>query len=448
MRKVGGEFKCSRCEKELKELADKGIALPKAEESMPMHLTMMDNGDIKVQKGNGKVEVVPAQKDEQKDKIAEVMKGDPSKDKSEEIRSKINMNEFFGGMGVADVKNENWLGFFLGYSIGDRLIPHEEADSRMHGLHMPNDIRPKKSRPRDAFKNACANQEKDELFQSQVFAKKHDLDPKTKFRAVYKADQTRADEYVIDRKIYIVEKSEEGKESATKKKSDIQFDRLARITLVVDNEGKKDEAYRIVAEPMEDGNKKSADYLKTVIESDWKLFQKSYTSKQIRDALRQYIVKRQGIPFTTGKGGMWFIPKVEEQNIIRWKEFLSWCDKQREHGSGNRVNLSILPAVDLYGIKTDIARDVADEVRQRVKGIIEDAYASLKGEKSETKIEEILAKKLAEKKDDVDGLLETYKQILKEDIAVELELDTIRSEQIEEHLSEKAKALMAELRSV
>lgn len=368
-----------------------------------------------------------------------------TEDKSKEIRKTLDESDFatLGGkkLAVGKTDKDEWLGYLCGFSIGDRVIPQDIADKEMDELGMPEDIRPSKSREKDAFKNACVLQEKEEVFSSPTLSKKYGTG--ARFRAVYKSDQVKPNEYIIDRKIFLVEESKGGK---TTKKSDIQFDRLARVTLVIDNEGKKNEKYHIESEPMPQGDQKTADYLKGVIKADWKVLMKSYTSKQIRDALRAFIISNRGIPFTTGRGGMWFMLRAQEENLKRWVEFCQWCDGQE--GSDNRVDLRIIPALDVFNMRTSIAKDVAEEVQQRVKNLLEDTYAKLKGAENDDKIEEVLAKQLSAKKEDVDGLLSDYKKILRNEIEVTLKLDVKRNSEVEQNLSPKAKQMLREIMNV
>jgi len=496
MRKEGDEFKCSRCEKELAEVAETQApvkvitAKPEKKETLKAKIeeTAEAIADKVVETAKAQKNAVnvcedkiawdkPTEKYEtpkvikvvkpkvatnppatiecekfEPKKIAETIKATPTKDESADIKKKLDETDFatLGGKTLAMGKTEDgsYLGYLLGYSIGDRLIPHEVADKQMNKLGMPEDIRPSKSRERDAFKNACSMTEKEETFSSPTLSKKYGAS--AKFRAVYKADQVKdkfgnPHEYIIDRKIFLADDAKEGK---TTKKSDIQFDRLARVTLVIEDEDTPKETCHIEAEPMQQGDEKTAKYLKDVIIGDWKTLMKSYTSKQVRDALRKFIRQGDGIPFTTGRGGLWFMPRAHEDNIKRWAEFCEWCDKQTTNGSDNRVDLRIMPALDLYGLRSKIARDLSDEVQQRVKNLLEDTYAKLKDETEEKKIEEVLAKQLASKREDVDGLLTKYKKILKDEIGIKLKIDIARQEKVEENLSPKAKAMLRQIMNV
>jgi len=470
MRKEGSEWKCSRCERQaytskVNEVRNDKVTFAKPtaeaitineEKQMVKELEkaskLPDLTEAQIQKYAPKKIVEPkvaTQNPKSVPKSVKVVetavKSDEKKDKSEKIREKLDQTDFatLGSkkMAMGKVDEQSFLGYLLGYSIGERLIPHEDADRKLNALGMPDNIRPAKGRPRDCFKNANVLQEKEETFSSPTLAKKYGS--KARFRAVYKADQVKPNEYIIDRKIFLIEEEQEGR---TAKKSDIQFDRLARIMLVIENEGKPNESYHIEAEPMPQGDAKTAEYLKGVIKQDYRVLLKSYTSKQVRDALRKFIMDNDGIPFTTGRGGMWFMPKSQESNIKKWRQFCQWCDGQ--NGSDNRVDLRLMPALDLYDMKTNIARDVADEVQQRVKNLLEDTYAKLKGEKDEEKIEEVLARQLASKREDVDGLLTSYKKILKDEIEVTLKLDVVRHEKVEAHLSPKAKQMLREIMNV
>jgi len=460
MRKEGEEWKCSRCEK-------KKVETPTVGEHLRISIDV-DETVLTVKNENGSVEAFPILSPtevlkvvkpkvatnppatiETANEVANAIDAVATKeDKSIEIKKTLDESDFarLGGKMLAMGKAEDgsFLGYLLGYSIGDRLISHDVADKKMDKIGMPEDIRPSKSRERDAFKNACSLTEKEEEFSSPTLSKKYGTN--AKFRAVYKADQVKPHEYIIDRKIFLVEDEKDGKKI---KKSDIQFDRLARITLVIEDEDKPNEKCHIEAEPMSQGDEKTAMYLKGVIIDDWKVLMKSYTSKQIRDSLRKFVRQGDGIPYTVGRGGVWFMPKANnEENIKKWVEFCEWCDKQNANGSDNRVDLRIIPALDLYGMKGKIAQDVSDEVQQRVKNLLEDTYAKLKDEKNEEKIEMVLAKQLASKREDVDGLLSNYKKILKDEIGVTLKLDVARNEKVEGTLSPKAKQMLREIMRV
>jgi hypothetical protein len=308
------------------------------------------------------------------------------------------------------------LGYIAGTTVGASQIPNDVVLDFFRKRNMPEHMIPKVAKPLDAFSRACQTLKRDEV----------KVIEKGQVQCSWNINNLDARTYMITRRILI--QDENGKR-------DLGWQNIARC--VLEGEGNDPKANKIVIQPVgeQKGQKTLCEAIQKEVREVYQTYLDNIMDKQVRDALRNTIYAVNGIGFTMGRGGAYFIP-IQAQSIIEvWRDFASMVNARYTLG-GFPVAIRLIPLADVDEYREMVIEDVQKEVGERMEALLKSTLDALEKAQSRAKdgnisddtLDKMLARKLEEQASTIE-LLEDYKTMLGVNIRVSLDkLDTMLNE--------------------
>lgn len=341
------------------------------------------------------------------------------------------------------------VGFMVVYKVGNVAVPNLDIENYWNAYEIDQDLKPKPCRYKDAFKNACASLEQIEVKQiiksgsggkgatvqniktywvaTPLGSAGHEYMLTQKIvELIHKKDGTEEHE-LAHNNVCIVKLVEETKEIPGKREGVVKKTVNTRIEVNSRLANKKENNALI-----ENINQRMTDQMD--------FYLKNTTDKKLRDAIRETIRRKHGIPFTSSSGGTWFVPVGSEKPIAQYKQFFKYIS---ENYSTTGLQVLAIPLIDAEDTKEQIEKDIQAEVKQRLEREFEKTLRQLEST-DQSKIEEVLEAKLKEHGKTVE-LLDKYKGLLQRSINVELEYADFDNVKARGELSGRAKALLRRL---
>jgi hypothetical protein len=326
------------------------------------------------------------------------------------------------------------LGYMAGFTVGASAVPNKVVDEFWEEHNLPANTKPNVAHPLDAFARACQTLKKDEVRQVE----------KGQVQCSWNVNGLDARTYMITRRILIEDE---------KGKRDLGWQNIARCVLEGEGEAKN---FKIAIKP--EGNQKG---LKTICEgiqkevrAIYQTYMENVMDKQIRDALRNTIYRANGIGFTMGRGGAWFVPLHAQSILEGWREFARLVNNQYTLG-GYPVSIRLIPLADADEYKEMVAEDVQREVHDRMEGLLNSTLEALEKAQSRAKdgkvkddtLDKMLGRKLEEHASTIE-MLEEYKAMLGTNIRIDLKKLGERLDKVEVPLSERHQVALRKLASL
>lgn len=342
------------------------------------------------------------------------------------------------------------IGYMVVYKVGQVAVPNEDIENYWTTYEIDQDLKPKPCRYKDAFKNACASMERVE-FEQKIKSGNGNGSTVQNIKTYWVATplDTSGHEYMLTQKVVELIHNKEGIEERDLSHNNVCTIKLAEEIKEIpgkrENVVKKVVSTRIEVQTKLPNRKEYNALVESVnqrMTEQMDFYLKHTTDKKLRDAIRETIRRKHGIPFTTSSGGTWFIPVNSEKPIAQYRQFFKFISENYETTG---LCVKAIPLIDEQDTKEQIEQDIQVEVKQRMEREFEKTLKQLSGTDAKD-IEDMLEGKLREHGKTVE-LLDKYKGLLQRSIRVELDYHDIDNVKARGELSGRAKALLRRLRT-
>ena len=298
------------------------------------------------------------------------------------------------------VKNHiHIVGYMIAFTFGECAIPNEIVSKYWEEHELDKKYQPNPSKPKGAFKKASS-------FLNN-YREREWNDDRFQYFSQYTSTKLLDTQYMITRKIIKVSEDET--------ETELEHDNLMKLNFDTVN-GK-------ISYELEDSRmaKVAIDLFNGIFTEKYNLFLTHMTRENLHDGFKRYLLTRNAVPLTIGKGGAWFIPAGHEAELEKIKMFFNDVANQYTTGIYG-INIRTIPLIDNVDVVAMVEESVQKKIKTEMEKVVTETLQKLNTAEN---MEEIIEKtfKIADrKKEKILQVKKEYERILKKKIAIDIEI--------------------------